>query len=127
MNNYVMTLHFENDIQELYFSSDLSLKSLKKEIIKNNWITFSDDYRFTTINFSNVLFFTIRKEDYIVSGSKQKLKWEIKNKVNFNKIDFNGKRFDDVKKTRDELNKKVDFFFNLRKAISKVEGGDSFD
>lgn len=57
----------------------------------------------------------------------KKLKWEIKNKVNFNKIDFNGKRFDDVKKTRDELNKKVDFFFNLRKAISKIEGGDNFD
>lgn len=73
MNNYVITLHFQNDIQELYFSSDLSLESLKKKILKNNWITFFDDYRLTTINFSNVLFFTIRKEDYIVSGSKQKI------------------------------------------------------
>lgn len=73
MNNYVITLHFQNDKQELYFSSDLSLESLKKEILKNNWITFFDDYRFTTINFSNVLFFTIRKGDYIVSGSKQKI------------------------------------------------------
>lgn len=73
MNNYVLTLHFQNDIQELYFSSDLSLESLKKKILKNNWITFSDDSRLTTINLSNVLFFTIRKEDYIVSGSKQKI------------------------------------------------------
>lgn len=73
MNNYVITLHFQNDKQELYFSSHLSLESLKKEILKNNWITFFDDYRLTTINLSNVLFFTIGKGDYIVSGSKQKI------------------------------------------------------
>ena len=65
MNNYVITLHFQNDIQELYFSSDLSLESLKKEIIKKDWITF--------INLSNVLLFTIRKGSYNVSGSKQKI------------------------------------------------------
>ena len=73
MNNYVITLHFQDDIQELYFSSHLSLESLKKEIIKKDWITFSDDSRLTTINFSNVLFFTVGKGDYIVSGSKQKI------------------------------------------------------
>lgn len=73
MNNYVITLHFQDDIQELYFSSDLSLESLKKEILKKDWITFSDDSHLTTINLSNVLFFTIRKGDYILSGSKQKI------------------------------------------------------
>lgn len=66
MNNYVITLHFQNDIQELYFSSDLSLESLKKEILKKDWLI-------TTINLSNVIFFTIRKGDYNVSGSKQKI------------------------------------------------------
>ena len=73
MNNYVITLHFQNDIQELYFSSDLSLESLKKKILKKDWLTFSGDSCFTTINLSNVLFFTIRMGSYNVSGSKQKI------------------------------------------------------
>lgn len=49
----------------------------------------------------------------------KKIKECIRNRNNYNKIEFDNKNFKEVTETREKLNKKVEFDMNLRKAISK--------
>lgn len=49
----------------------------------------------------------------------KKLKEYIRKRKDYNKIEFDRSNFKEVTDTREKLNKKIDFYANLRKAISK--------